>query len=104
VVLDHQRPGKLDGLELLREIRRKGLPIQVVLVADKGSEGDGITALAMGCTNFLVKPFSYETMTELFFNMLQPQQGFKGRVVGIRLEDIIQMLLPKREHAYQSIQ
>jgi two-component system, chemotaxis family, protein-glutamate methylesterase/glutaminase len=97
VVLDHQRPGKLDGLELLREIRRKGLPIQVVLVADKGSEGDGITALAMGCTNFLVKPFSYETMAELLFNMLQPQQGFKGRVVGIRLEDIIQMFCYRKE-------
>ena len=97
VVLDHQRPGKLDGLELLREIRRKGLPIHVVLVADKGSEGDGLTALAMGCTNFLVKPFSYETMAELLFNMLQPQQGFKGRVVGTRLEDVIQMFCYRKE-------
>ncbi|MGO9566764.1 MAG: response regulator [Desulfomonilaceae bacterium] len=97
VVLDHQRPGKLDGLELLREIRRKALPVQVVLVADKGSEGDGITALAMGCTNFIVKPFSYETMAELLFNMLQPQQGFKGRVVGIRLEDVIQMFCYRKE-------
>ena len=96
MVLHHQRPGKLDGLELLREIRRKGLPIQVVLVADKGSEGDGITALAMGLT-ILVKPFSYETMAELLFNMLQPQQGFKGRVVGIRLEDIIQMFCYRNE-------
>lgn len=97
VVLDHQGPGKLDGLELLREIRRTALPVQVVLVADKGSEGDGITALAMGCANFLVKPFSYETMAELIFSMLQAQQGFKGRVVGTRLEDVIQMFCYRKE-------
>jgi two-component system, chemotaxis family, protein-glutamate methylesterase/glutaminase len=97
VVLDHQRPGKLDGLELLREIRRKGLPVQVVLVANRESEGDGITALAMGCTNFMVKPFSYETLAELLFNLLQPQQGFKGRIVGTRLEDVIQMFCYRKE-------
>jgi two-component system, chemotaxis family, protein-glutamate methylesterase/glutaminase len=97
VVLDHRRPGKLDGLELLREIRRKGLPIQVVLVANQESEGDGITALAMGCTNFMVKPFSYETMAELLFNILQPEQGFKGRIVGTKLEDVIQMFCYRKE-------
>jgi two-component system, chemotaxis family, protein-glutamate methylesterase/glutaminase len=103
VVLDHQRPGKLDGLELLREIRRKGLPVQVVLVANPESEGDGITALAMGCTNFILKPFSYETLAELIFNMLQPQQGFKGRVVGTRLEDVIQMFCYRKESTLLSV-
>jgi DNA-binding response OmpR family regulator len=103
VVLDHQRPGKLDGLELLREIRRKALPIQVVLVADKGSEGDGITALAMGCTNFLVKPFSYETMAELLFQHASANrvQRPSSRNQAGRYHSNV--LLPKREHAYQSI-
>ena len=97
VVLDHQRLGKLDGLELLRETRRTGLPVQVLLVADKELEGDGITALAMGCTNFIVKPFSNEKLVSLIFNILQPQQGFKGRVVGMRLEDVIQMFCYRKD-------
>ncbi|MGB6067975.1 MAG: response regulator [Desulfomonilaceae bacterium] len=97
VVLDHHRPGKLDGLELLRESRRMELPVPVVMVAEKELTGDEVTALAMGCANFISKPFSHEKMAELLFNMLRPEQGFKGRVVGIRLEDVIQMLCYRKD-------
>ncbi len=97
VVLDHHRPGKLDGLELLRETRRIELPVHVVLVAGEELAGDELTALAMGCANFVSKPFTFEKMAELLFNMLRPEQGFKGRVVGIRLEDVIQMFCYRKD-------
>jgi two-component system chemotaxis response regulator CheB len=93
----HGGPSRIDGLALLQEVRRMDLPVRVVLVAEEDLEEDRIVALSLGCTLYLPKPFSYERFSEIVFNLLQPQQGFTGRVVGMRLEDVIQMFCYRKD-------
>lgn len=56
VVLDIMLPG-IDGLEVLRELRRNADPYIVLLTAKTG-EDDRILGLKMGADDYVVKPFS----------------------------------------------
>ncbi|MCF7929510.1 MAG: response regulator transcription factor [Spirochaetales bacterium] len=56
VVLDIMLPG-IDGLEVLRELRRNADPYIILLTA-KTSEDDRIIGLKMGADDYVLKPFS----------------------------------------------
>ncbi|MDZ7794238.1 MAG: response regulator transcription factor [Spirochaetia bacterium] len=56
VILDIMLPG-IDGLEVLRELRRNADPYIILLTA-KTSEDDRIIGLKMGADDYVLKPFS----------------------------------------------
>jgi len=93
----HERPKEIDGLKLLAKIRRLNVPLRVILLAEDVLEEDRILALSLGCTTFLTKPVSDSKLCELVYDMLQPNQGFAGHVVGMKLEDVIQMFCYRKE-------
>lgn len=97
VAADHQGPGPLDGLRLCREIRERNFPLRIILSADQPFGRDRIEALTHGCDSFFVKPHSKEKLAELIYKMLLHEQGFSGRVVGMRLEDVIQMFCFRKD-------
>lgn len=97
IVSDHQGSRGLNGLELLTAIRESNLALRIILVADSRFEADRAQALAAGCVAFLLKPLPEEKLAELVFNMLQPIQGFAGRLVGMKLEDVIQMFCYRKD-------
>jgi two-component system response regulator CpxR len=47
---------KMDGLDLLRRLRREG-SVPVLMLTAPGDEEDGILALELGADDYLVKPF-----------------------------------------------
>lgn len=57
VILDIMMP-KLDGLEVLRQLREKGNTIPVLLLTAKSEVEDKVTGLDMGANDYLTKPFS----------------------------------------------
>ncbi len=97
VIFDHQGPGNLDCIDLLRKNRESKSFVQVVAVAEQKFQPLIIPALSLGCTNFLLRPFSYDKLCEMVHNMLEPQQSFVGRVVGMKLEDVIQMFCYRKD-------
>jgi len=103
VICNHRGPGKFNGLELLQKIRETKIPVLVVLAAEKHLESDTTKALALGCGNFVQKPYAADKFCELLYNMLQPQQGFIGKLVGMRLEDVIQMFCYRKESTMLSV-
>lgn len=56
VLLDLMLPGG-NGLDLLREIRRKGNSVGVIVVSAKDSLDDKVTGLEIGADDYLSKPF-----------------------------------------------
>lgn len=97
IVCDHRGPRGLDGLRLLDAIKEAGLAVRVVLLADEGLDGDRARALSTGCVAFLMRRTREDKLAELLFNMLQPIQGFAGRLVGMKLEDVIQMFCYRKD-------
>lgn len=61
VLLDWVLPG-LDGLEVLRRWRARGVAVPVLLLSARGSVGERVQALRAGADDYLVKPVA---MSEL---------------------------------------
>ncbi len=56
VVLDLMLPGG-NGLDILREIRKRRNPVGVIIVSAKDSLDDKVTGLQIGADDYLAKPF-----------------------------------------------
>jgi two-component system, chemotaxis family, protein-glutamate methylesterase/glutaminase len=103
VISDHQGSEKINGLQLLEGVARIDLPVRVILASDAERADDRTVALSMGCTVFLVEPYPRQELAHLLFGMLQPEQGFAGRVVSMKLEDVIQMFCYKKDSTLLSV-
>ena len=57
VILDLMLPG-LDGLEVCRRVRQKGLPVAVIMLTAKDQEIDRVLGLELGADDYITKPFS----------------------------------------------
>ena len=56
VILDLMLPG-INGLDICRIVRQKGLTILVLMVSARSSETDRVVGLEVGADDYLVKPF-----------------------------------------------
>lgn len=61
IVLDIMLP-KLDGISILKEIRREGLTVPVILLTAKGDISDKVLGLDCGADDYLAKPFHTEEL------------------------------------------
>ena len=60
-ILDIMMP-KLDGLILLRTLRKSGIGCPVLLLTARDSIEDRVTDLDSGANDYLVKPFAFEEL------------------------------------------
>jgi len=61
VILDILLP-KMDGRDVLKKIREKGIPSPVIFLTAKDSEQDIIYGLNLGADDYVVKPFSFNEL------------------------------------------
>jgi len=61
VVLDILMPG-IDGLEVCRQIRRRGNNVPVLMLTARDAVGDRVDGLDAGADDYLVKPFALEEL------------------------------------------
>jgi len=61
VVTDMKMP-RMGGLELLREIRRRGTGQPVLVITGYGTVENAVEAMRDGAADYLLKPFSFETL------------------------------------------
>lgn len=58
VVLDWMLPDR-DGVEVLREMRRRGQPTSVLMLTARSTLNDRVTGLDSGADDYLAKPFAF---------------------------------------------
>ena len=61
VVVDIMLP-RLDGLSVVREIRREDSELPVLILSAKGQESDKVAGLKLGADDYLVKPFGLKEL------------------------------------------
>jgi len=57
VTLDVMLPG-MSGLDVCREIRRRGIDVPVIMLTARGEEFDRVLGLELGADDYVAKPFS----------------------------------------------
>ena len=60
-VVDWQMPGK-SGLAIVREIRKAGITIPILMVTGESEKERVVEAIRAGITDYLIKPFDAETL------------------------------------------
>jgi len=61
IVLDLMLP-ELNGYEVVKELRRRGNEVPVVMLSARGLEGDKILGLELGADDYVVKPFGLQEL------------------------------------------
>ena len=57
IILDIMLP-EMDGLEVCRQLRQKGVGIPIIMLTAKGKEIDRVVGLEIGADDYVTKPFS----------------------------------------------
>jgi two-component system copper resistance phosphate regulon response regulator CusR len=108
VVLDWNLP-KLDGLTVLKKLRKSGSNVRILFLSARKDVSDRVAALQSGADDYLVKPFSFEEVqARLHALLLRPQELLdKLQVEDLELDRMRHMVtrggkpinLTKREYA-----
>lgn len=86
VILDRMLPG-MDGVEVLREIRRTGGHVPVLMLTARGSEADRVAGLEAGADDYLVKPFSTRELVARARAILR-RSGLHATAADVRFGDV----------------
>src|SRR4030095_16956250 len=62
IVLDRMLPDGRDGLDICRELRRKGNRTPILMLTARDSVRDRVQGLTGGADDYLIKPFSFEEL------------------------------------------
>lgn len=61
ILLDRLLPS-LDGIDILKQMRKENITIPVILITALGALEDKVTGLNLGADDYLVKPFAFEEL------------------------------------------
>jgi DNA-binding response OmpR family regulator len=81
ILLDLMLPG-MDGLEVCRQARMKGLRTPVIMLTAKGQEVDKVVGLELGADDYITKPFSRrELLARIKAVLRRAQEGSEQSAV-----------------------
>jgi DNA-binding response OmpR family regulator len=84
LLLDLVLPG-VDGLEILRHVRRDQPTLPVVILTAKGEEEDRVEGLRLGADDYVVKPFSVKELLARVEAVLRRSPERPNRIARIPL-------------------
>lgn len=102
ILLDVYMPGAT-GLNLLRFLRQKRIPADVIMITAAADKENIQTALRYGALDYLIKPFEFERFKEALLKYQEKHQFFEKNHM-LRQEDIDgRILSTKKKSAGQLI-
>jgi DNA-binding response OmpR family regulator len=82
LVLDIMVPGK-DGLSILKNLRRKGQNVPVILLTARNELDDRIEGLNLGADDYLAKPFFVEELVARIYAVVRRSAGDRQNLVCV---------------------
>lgn len=83
VILDRMLPGSIDGLDICREMRAKGIHTPILILTAKDQIRDRVVGLNAGADDYLVKPFSFQELLARVRALLRRPQEAKSNVLKV---------------------
>ena len=85
IILDLMLPG-LDGIEICKQIRAKGIHTPILMLTAKGQIRDRVTGLNAGADDYLTKPFAFAELLARVRALLRRPGDTIGNV--LQVEDL----------------
>jgi len=73
IVTDVKMP-KMDGLQFLSEIRKRGIFTPVIVITGYANVEDAVKAMKLGAVDYLTKPFSFDTLKSLVLRLIPDEE------------------------------
>jgi len=83
IILDIMLP-KIDGIDLLKLIRSKGIQTPVLCLTAKDSIEDRVTGLDAGADDYLVKPFSFDELLARIRALLRRYSQTREPIIKVK--------------------
>jgi DNA-binding response OmpR family regulator len=87
IILDIMLPGK-DGIEVLKEIRSKGILKPIMMLTAKDSTTDKVMGLDAGADDYITKPFVFEELLARVRALLRRGQAIE-KAQPIQIHDLV---------------
>jgi DNA-binding response OmpR family regulator len=83
MIIDLMLPGSLDGLDICRQLRQKGVQTPILILTAKGQIRDRVAGLDSGADDYLIKPFSFDELLARVRALLRRPPQTKGNVLKV---------------------
>jgi len=83
LVIDRMLPGSVQGLDICRQVRAKGIHTPIIFLTAKDQVRDRVAGLDAGADDYLVKPFSFEELLARIRALLRRPQETTGTVLTV---------------------
>jgi DNA-binding response OmpR family regulator len=93
ILLDVMLP-QMNGFEVLKELRERGIATPVVVVSAKGMEMDKISGLDLGADDYVVKPFALQELLARIRAVLR-RKGTIREDPNLKFDDVVVNLSAK---------
>jgi heavy metal response regulator len=90
IILDRMLPGR-DGMDICREIRRKGKDTPILMLTAKDALRDKVDGLDAGADDYLTKPFAFEEFLARVRSLLRRKRVEKStriRLANLELDQL----------------
>jgi two-component system NtrC family response regulator len=77
IVLTDMKMPSMDGIELLKRIKKKNPDLPVVMMTAYGTVEKAVEAMQLGAFNFILKPFQNETLNQMIRNAVSTYRILK---------------------------
>ncbi|MDA8213795.1 MAG: sigma-54 dependent transcriptional regulator [Nitrospiraceae bacterium] len=74
IITDMKMP-KMNGIEFLQEIRRKGMFVPVIVITGYGTVENAVDAMKLGATDYIMKPFSFDSLRRVIDRILPSEDA-----------------------------
>jgi DNA-binding response OmpR family regulator len=83
MIIDRMLPGSLDGIDICRKVREKGIHTPVLILTAKDQIRDRVQGLDAGADDYLVKPFSFEELLARVRALLRRPHETKSNILEV---------------------
>ena len=92
LILDIMLP-KMDGIEILKAIRAKGIDVPVIFLTAKSAERDIVQGFNVGADDYMVKPFSINELLARVRAILR-----RGKAEGVAALQVADLTMDRKTH------
>jgi DNA-binding NtrC family response regulator len=89
VLLDIKMPGGMDGIEVLREIKKIQPLTEVILLTGHASVETSIEGMKLGAFDYLLKPIKFEDLLQKIASAFEKKATHDKKIQDAKIQELI---------------